>query len=255
VLNAPAIGVLASINVRSVEVVRPARVALLSTGDELVIDGSPLGPGQIRESNLTMLDELIRATGCELINLGVVRDDEAELERALRDVSARCDAIVTSGGVSMGDFDVVKAVLSRIADMQWMQLAIKPAKPFAFGQLRAQDGRVVPIFGLPGNPVSSMISYELMARPALLAMMGHERTERARIAAIAEAPLKRKRDGKVHYMRVFAQFGADGRLRVRESGPQGSHQLAATAMANGVAVVPDGDGVAAGDTVEVFLLD
>jgi molybdenum cofactor synthesis domain-containing protein len=255
VLNAPAIGVLASINARQVEVYRPARVALLSTGDELVIDGSPLGPGQIRESNLTMLDDLIRKTGCELINLGVVRDDEAELERVLRDVSSRCDAIVTSGGVSMGDFDVVKAVLSRIADMQWMQLAIKPAKPFAFGQLRAGDGRVVPIFGLPGNPVSSMISYELIARPALLSMMGHERTERTRIAAIAEAPLRRKRDGKVHYMRVFASFGDDGRLHVRESGPQGSHQLAATAIANAIAVVPDGDGVLAGAGVEVFLLD
>jgi molybdenum cofactor synthesis domain-containing protein len=255
VLNAAAIGVLASINARSVEVWRAARVALLSTGDELVTDGSPLGAGQIRESNLTMLDELIRRTGCELINLGVVRDDEAELERVLRDASERCDAIVTSGGVSMGDFDVVKAVLSRIADMQWMQLAIKPAKPFAFGQLRTADARTVPIFGLPGNPVSSMISYELMARPALKAMMGHEHTERTRITAITEAPMKRKRDGKVHYMRVFATFGSDGRLRVRESGPQGSHQLAATAMANGVAVVPDGDGLPAGAEVQVFLLD
>ena len=255
VLNAAAIGVLASINAQTVEVFRPARVALLSTGDELIVDGSPLGPGQIRESNLTMLDELIRATGCDVINLGVVRDDEAELERVLREVSVRCDAIVTSGGVSMGDFDVVKAVLSRIADMQWMQLAIKPAKPFAFGRLQSGDGRTVPIFGLPGNPVSSMISYELIARPALLSMMGHERTERRRIAAIAEAPLRRKRDGKVHFMRVFATFADDGRLHVRESGPQGSHQLAATAMANAIAVVPDGDGVPVGATVEVFLLD
>jgi molybdopterin biosynthesis enzyme len=113
----------------------------------------------------------------------------------------------------------------------------------------------VPIFGLPGNPVSSMISYELMARPAMLAMMGHERTERVRIAAVAAAPLRRKRDGKVHFMRVFATFGPDGRLRVRESGPQGSHQLAATAMANGIAVVPDGDSVPEGGAVEVFLLD
>jgi molybdenum cofactor synthesis domain-containing protein len=255
VLNAAAIGVLASINAQTVEVFRPARVALLSTGDELIVDGSPLGPGQIRESNLTMLDELIRATGCDVINLGVVRDDEAELERVLREVSVRCDAIVTSGGVSMGDFDVVKAVLSRIADMQWMQLAIKPAKPFAFGRLQSGDGRTVPIFGLPGNPVSSMISYELIARPALLSMMGHERTERRRIAAIAEAPLRRKRDGKVHFMRVFAAFADDGRLHVRESGPQGSHQLAATAMANAIAVVPDGDGVPVGAAVEVFLLD
>ena len=175
VLNAAGAGVLASVNARVVQAYPRARVALLSTGDELVTDGSPLKIGQIRESNLTMLDAMIAASGCEVINLGIIKDDEALLERVLLNVIERCDAIVTSGGVSMGDFDVVKAVLSRIAQMQWMQLAIKPAKPFAFGQLQASDGRVVPIFGLPGNPVSSMISYELLARPALRKMMGHTR--------------------------------------------------------------------------------
>ena len=255
VLNAAGIGVLASVNARTVRAFPRARVALLSTGDELVVDGSPLRIGQIRESNLTMLDSMIAATGCEVINLGVVRDDEAELERVFRDVVERCDAIVTSGGVSMGDFDVVKAVLSKIATMQWMQMAIKPAKPFAFGQLQSSDGRTIPIFGLPGNPVSSLISYELLARPALRKMMGHtEHLMRPAIHAVLDSPLKRKQDGKIHFMRVFGEFAEDGRLHVRDSGPQGSHQLASTAMANGLAQVPDGNGLQAGDSVAVYLL-
>jgi molybdenum cofactor synthesis domain-containing protein len=255
VLNAAGIGVLGSVNARSVRAFPRARVALLSTGDELVVDGSPLRIGQIRESNLTMLDSMIAATGCEVINLGVVRDDEAELERVFRDVVERCDAIVTSGGVSMGDFDVVKAVLSKIATMQWMQMAIKPAKPFAFGQLQSSDGRTIPIFGLPGNPVSSLISYELLARPALRKMMGHtEQLMRPAIHAVLDSPLKRKQDGKIHFMRVFGEFAEDGRLHVRDSGPQGSHQLASTAMANGLAQVPDGNGLQAGEHVAVYLL-
>ena len=255
VLNAAGAGVLASVNARTVQAYPSARVALLSTGDELVTDGSPLKTGQIRESNLTMLDAMIAASGCEVINLGIIKDDEALLERVLLDVIERCDAIVTSGGVSMGDFDVVKAVLSRIAKMQWMQLAIKPAKPFAFGQLQASDGRVVPIFGLPGNPVSSMISYELLARPALRKMMGHTRDLlRQTVKAVLDAPIKRKQDGKVHYVRVFGSFESDGRLHVRDTGPQGSHQLAATALANGLAYVPDSMGIEAGAEVDVYVI-
>jgi len=255
VLNAAGIGVLASVNARTVRAFPRARVALLSTGDELVVDGSPLRIGQIRESNLTMLHSMIAATGCEVINLGVVRDDEAELERVIREVAELCDAIVTSGGVSMGDFDVVKAVLSKIATMQWMQMAIKPAKPFAFGQLQSSDGRTIPIFGLPGNPVSSLISYELLARPALRKMMGHtQNLMRPAIRAVLDSPLKRKQDGKIHFMRVFGEFAEDGRLHVRDSGPQGSHQLASTAMANGLAYVPDGNGLQAGEHVSVYLL-
>ena len=255
VLNAAGAGVLASVNARTVEAYPRARVALLSTGDELVTDGSPLKIGQIRESNLTMLDAMIAASGCEVINLGIIKDDEALLERVLLDVIERCDAIVTSGGVSMGDFDVVKAVLSRIAKMQWMQLAIKPAKPFAFGQLQASDGRVVPIFGLPGNPVSSMISYELLARPALRKMMGHTLDLlRPTVKAVLDAPIKRKIDGKVHYVRVFGGFEGDGRLHVRDTGPQGSHQLASTALANGLAYVPDSTGIEAGGEVDVYVI-
>ena len=255
VLNAAGAGVLASVNARVVQAYPQARVALLSTGDELVTDGSPLKIGQIRESNLTMLDAMIAASGCEVINLGIIKDDEALLERVLLDVIERCDAIVTSGGVSMGDFDVVKAVLSRIAKMQWMQLAIKPAKPFAFGQLQASDGRVVPIFGLPGNPVSSMISYELLARPALRKMMGHTiDLLRPTVKAVLDAPIKRKQDGKVHYVRVFGGFESDGRLHVRDTGPQGSHQLASTALANGLAYVLDSMGIEAGGEVDVYVI-
>jgi len=166
-------GVLASVNARVVAVVRRAVVAVLSTGDELIDDGSALQPGQIRESNKTMLLGMVAEAGCAVVDHGVVRDDEAALEATLRLAADSCDAIVTSGGVSMGDYDVVKAVLSRIADMRWMQIAIKPAKPFAFGLLTASDGRQVPVFGLPGNPVSSLVSFELFARPALRQMMGH----------------------------------------------------------------------------------
>ena len=255
VINAAGIGVLASINARKVLSYPKLRVAMLSTGDELVIDGSELKPGQIRESNLTMLSEMISATGCEVINLGIVADDEAVLESKLRDVATKCDAIVTSGGVGQGDFDVVKIVLSRIAEMNWMQMAIKPAKPFAFGKLKTSDARVIPIFGLPGNPVSSMISFEILARPALRKMMGHtQNLTRPTVRAIVDAPMKRKQDGKIHFMRVFGAFTNDGRLHVRDTGPQGSHQLAATSQANGLAIVPDGQGLPAGAEVDVMLL-
>jgi len=241
--------VLASVNARRVVAYRRARVAVLSTGDELVDDGSPLELGQIRESNKTMLAALLADTGCEVVDLGVVRDDEAELEKVLRSAAVDCDAIVSSGGVSMGDYDVVKAVLGRIADMTWMQIAIKPAKPFAFGRL---DG--TPIFGLPGNPVSSLVSFELLARPALRRMMGHRRLTRTSIVAVTDVPLDRHPDGKVHFVRVNGEFGDDGRFHVRPVGAQGSHQLAATALADAMAVVPDGDGIPAGADVAALLL-
>ncbi len=246
-------GVLASVNARRVRVVRRARVAVVSTGDELINDGSALRPGQIRESNKTMLLPLVAEAGCEAIDLGVVRDDEAALEAILGEAAASYDAIVTSGGVSMGEFDVVKAVLSRIADMRWMQIAIKPAKPFAFGLLAAGNRRV-PVFGLPGNPVSSMVSFELFARPALRKMMGHTMLERPTVVAVADDGLPRRVDGKTHYMRVAGAFRPDGRYHISSVGAQGSHQLAATSLADAIAIVPDGDGVEPGGSVTTMLL-
>ena len=247
-------GVLASVNAATVQVIPRVRVAVLSTGDELIEDGSVLQPGQIRESNRTMLLGLVRAAGCDAVDFGIVRDDEAELEHVLRHKAAtECDAIVTSGGVSMGDYDVVKAVLSRIADMRWMQIAIRPAKPFAFGLLDS-GGRKVPVFGLPGNPVSSIVSFELLARPALLQMMGHTAIDRPLVHAISDSGLPRRPDGKTHYVRVFATFGDDGRVHVESVGSQGSHQLAATSLANAIAVVADGGGVEPGAPVTTMLL-
>jgi molybdenum cofactor synthesis domain-containing protein len=252
VLRPAMLGVLASVNRRAVAAHPRPRVAVLSTGDELVGDGSALGPGQIRESNKTMLLAQVAAMGCLAIDRGIVRDDEAALEAVLRQAATTCDAIVTSGGVSMGDYDVVKAVLDRIADMRWMQIAIKPAKPFAFGLL--DSPRPVPVFGLPGNPVSSLVSFEVLARPALRRMMGRTDVLRPSVLAVADEPLRRRPDGKLHLMRVHASFGADGRLHVSARGPQGSHQLAATAVANALAYVADGEGVGTGGEVPVTLL-
>ena len=251
-------GVLASVNARRVRIVRRARVAVLSTGDELIDDGSALRPGQIRESNKTMLLPLVAEAGCEAVDLGVVRDDEAALESLLRHAASSYDAVITSGGVSMGEYDVVKAVLSRIADMRWMQIAIKPAKPFAFGLLAAPAGgsgeRSVPVFGLPGNPVSSMVSFELFARPALRKMMGHTALDRPVVLAVADDGLARRPDGKTHYVRVTGSFGPDGRYHITTVGAQGSHQLAATSLADAMAIVPDGDGVLPGGSVATMLL-
>ena len=243
------VGVLASVNARRVQVYRRVRVAVLSTGDELVEDGRDLRPGEIRESNRRMLSGLLREAGCDVVDHGLVRDDEDALEVVLRAAAADCDAIVTSGGVSMGDYDVVKAVLGRIAEMTWMQIAIKPAKPFAFGTIGG-----TPIFGLPGNPVSSIVSFEMLARPALRRMMGHLRLSRPSHIAIADDGLPRRSDGKVHLVRVLAEFEDDGRCHVRSARAQGSHQLAATAMANAIAVVPDGDGIPAGAEVAIVMM-
>ena len=149
----------------------------------------------------------------------------------------------------MGDFDYVKIVLDRLGDMHWWQVAVKPAKPFAFGAVRG-----TPVFGLPGNPVSSMVSFELFARPALRQMMGHRDLYRPELPAIADEALRRHSDGKVHFVRVVASTDDDGRLHVRSSGGQGSHLLRGMALANALAVLPDGDGVDADATVKVMLL-
>ena len=250
-------GVLASVNAKTVSVYPRISVGVISTGDELVDDGSALQIGQIRESNRLMLLRLVAEAGATPVDLGIIRDDEPALEHALRTaVNERsCDVIITSGGVSMGDYDVVKAVLSRIANMQWFQIAMKPAKPFAFGTLTNERGVNVPIFGLPGNPVSSLMSFELIARPALRNMMGFgAASHRPEVLAITDEDIARQPDGKIHFDRVRATWGSDGRVHVRRTGAQGSHQLASTSVANALIAVPDGNGLRTGDEVVVTFL-
>ena len=258
VLTPGHLGLLATVGIRQVEVVRRPRVGVISTGDELVDDGSPLAPGQIRDSNRLTLRALVVESGFEAVDLGLVRDDEAAIEAALLDGVGRCDAIVTSGGVSMGDFDFVKVVLDRIGDMRWMQVAIKPAKPLAFGTVaRPGDGAPVPVFGLPGNPVSSMVSFELFCRPALRRMAGHADADldRPRVRAVVDEALRRKPDGKVHFARVTCRYDdATASHHVASAGAQGSHHMAAMAAADALAELPDGPTVEPGATVSVRLL-
>ncbi|MEO6700423.1 MAG: gephyrin-like molybdotransferase Glp [Jatrophihabitantaceae bacterium] len=251
VLRPAHLGVLASIGVGRVLVYRRLRVGVLVTGDELVTDGRPLEPGQIYESNRAMLMSLLRRANCEPVDLGVAGDDVGRLERRLAGAIAECDVLITSGGVSMGDSDPVKAVLDRLGRLNALQVAIRPAKPFAFGVL---DGPTL-LLGLPGNPVSSLVSFELLARPALLHLMGHRDPVPPAVLAIADEPLTRPHgDGRTAYLRVSSEFGPDGRLHVRPVTGQDSHQLAASAGANALARVADGQQVRAGDEVSVSWL-
>ncbi len=253
VLTPAHLGVLANVGATEVATLRPPRVGVLSTGDELVDDGRPLGPGQIRESNRPMLLALVAAAGAEPVDLGCIPDDEVAIAAAIGEGVGTCDAVISSGGVSMGDVDLVKVVLDRLGDMRWMQIAIKPAKPFAFGTVEG-----VPVFGLPGNPVSSLVSFELLARPALRAMAGRAPVDcdRPRVVATLPDGAARRTDGKVHHVRVVVGASPDGRGFVAHPvGAQGSHQLTATASANGLAVIPDGEGVEPGGEAAVLVLD
>jgi molybdopterin molybdotransferase len=217
------------------------------------VPGRPLGPGQIHDSNRPMLLALVAEAGFEPVDLGLVADDESLIATAVTEGASTCDALLTSGGVSMGDLDLVKVVLERVGEMRWMQLAIRPAKPFAFGLV---GDRPTPVFGLPGNPVSSLVSFELLARPALRRLAGHpdDALVRRAVAAVAGERLGRRPDGKVHFARVRLRPGEDGRLVATSAGAQGSHQLTAVARADGLAVLPDGDGVDPGQPVEVLPL-
>ena len=247
-IGAAHIGVFATIGLEKVTVFKRPVVGVMSTGDELVEGSSQLKPGQIRDSNRHSIKALLEEIGAEIIDLGLIPDDEKAIESALLSAVEKCDAVVTSGGVSMGDFDYVKVVLDRLGEMKWMQVAVKPAKPLAFGLLNG-----VPIFGLPGNPVSAMVSFELFMRPALLKMMGYEQIWRPRIKAKATTPLKRRKDGKVHFARVTLTKKEDS-YEVSLLEGQGSHQLAAMANAQGLAVLPNGEGVEKGDFVDVMQL-
>ena len=254
VLRPTHLGVLASVGARQVSGYPRLRVGVLVTGDELVTDGGPLRPGQIHESNRAMLLALLARANCRPVDLGVAGDDVAALAERLETAVRGCDAVLTSGGVSMGDSDPVRAVLDRFGGLNWLQVAIRPAKPFAFGVLPGPTAPV-PVLGLPGNPVSALVSFELLARPALRHMMGHDDPYGTPVLGIADAPLPRPHgDGRTAYLRVSCRFGPDGRLHAQPVSGQDSHQLAASADAGGLAQVEDGQRVQPGDEIPIHLL-
>ena len=248
ILTPAHLGMLASIGCTEVSVFKRPLVGVMSTGDELVDRESELAPGQIRDANRYILLALLEELGVDVIDLGLVPDIQGIIADTILSGVSACDVVITSGGVSMGDFDYVKVVLDQIGNMRWMQVAIKPAKPLAFGLVEG-----VPVFGLPGNPVSSMVSFELFARPALRAMMGCSDLDRPRVQAVVDGKLFRKSDGKTHFVRVAVRW-INGVCSVSSTDAQGSHQLSGMAEASGLAILPDGDGLTDGDNVEVILL-
>jgi molybdenum cofactor synthesis domain-containing protein len=248
------VGVLSSIGVKQLLAHPRPTVGVLSTGDELITSGGGLAPGKIRDANRPALLAQLQADGFGAVDLGVVGDEEVALTALLEEAGSRCDAIVSSGGVSVGDRDVMKTVLKDLSgpDMRSMQVAIKPAKPFAFGVLKETG---TPVFALAGNPVSALVSYELFVRPALRSMAGCAVLDRPRLAAVADVDLPRPRDGKLHLVRVTVRSGMDGVLGVRLAGGQDSHMLRVMAQSNALALLPDGEGVRAGEPLEILLLD
>ncbi|ADP78624.1 molybdotransferase-like divisome protein Glp [Pseudofrankia inefficax] len=249
VLGSTQIGLLAAINVARPPVRPRPRVAVLSTGSELVAVGNAVGPGQIVDSNSHAVAAAAREAGCEVRRLTGVPDDPAQFEAALRAILPEVDAVVTTGGVSVGAHDVVKEVLAATGEVRFERIAMQPGQPQGFGVI---DG--VAVFTLPGNPVSALVSFELFVRPALRRMRGLTGPDRPRpVVTVAERltspPAKRS------FLRVLVGRGADGGLVAQSAGGQGSHHLSAAAGANALLVVPeDVTVVEPGDQLTAILL-
>jgi len=247
------LGLLASLGVAEVPVQRRLRVAFFSTGDELRSIGQPLDEGCVYDSNRYTIYGMLQRLGCDLIDMGVVRDDPQALEQALRDACENADAIITSGGVSVGAADYTKQIMARLGDVTFWKIGMRPGRPLAFGRITS-NGRSAFLFGLPGNPVAVMVSFYFFARDALLRMMGAEaplELVRARSAATI-----RKKPGRTEYQRGILARGADGQPTVTITGSQGSGILRSMSEANCMVVLHDGQGtVQAGELVDVLLFE
>ncbi len=249
VLRPQEVGMLAAVGQVEVAVVRRPRVAILATGDEVVPPDQPPGPGQIRDANSYAVAAQVQAFGGVPVLLGVARDQESLLRQGMRDALDRgADFIITSGGVSVGDFDLVKQVLAAEGEMRFWSLNMKPGRPLAFGVV---DG--VPLMGLPGNPVAAMLSTELFGRPAILKMQGFTNWPRPMVRARLSQPITRQ-DGRRRYLRVRLRE-TDAGYEATRTGDQGSGILNSMVQADGLAVIREGAGpLPVGAEVEVILL-
>ncbi len=240
------IGLLAACGVGEVLVGRRARAGLLATGSELVEAGTPLSPGKLYESNRAGLGASLTRLGCAVQRYPLVADSLEATRAALEQAFAENDVVITSGGVSVGDFDFVKPAFEAIGgELNFWRVAIKPGKPFVFGE---RQGKF--LFGLPGNPVSAMVTFQLLVRPALLKMMGAVSWAPPSVLATLASPLVNHGDRR-HFMRVHL----DTEGNVRSAGGQASHLLRALAEANGLVDVPPNTNLAAGSVVRVLRLD
>jgi molybdopterin molybdotransferase len=257
------VGVLAAIGQASVPVYRCPRVAILATGDELVDIDEPLEPGKIRNSNEYAQAALVEKYGGEAVMLGIACDTVNDLTAKIREgLAQRVDFFLTSAGVSIGDFDVVKNVLAAEGEVQFWQVAIKPGKPLAFGVLHGnkQDNHLrgnVPLIGLPGNPVAAMVAFEVFARPAILKLSGQLSWDKVTLRAILDEEITNS--GRCHFMRAFVRLEKDGyHVTTRGSGVQvqGSGILTSLVWANCLVVVPENVTYLPADaSVEVWILD
>jgi len=247
------LGVLASQGLTSVLAHPRPRVGVLSTGNELSDAGGELAPSKIRDSNRPSLLASLSQSGFTTVDLGIVGDTPDEIRGAFQRGVTECDAIISTGGVSVGDADFVKSVLAEICgeSASSMQVAIRPGKPFAFGV--APDG--APFFGLAGNPVSTLVGFELFVRPALRLLAGFKELDRPTISMVLDCPLTRRRDGKLHLVHVVARVHDDGRVHIESAARQASHLLRAITETNALAMVPDGEGLDVGQLVPAMILD
>ncbi len=258
-LGPAALGLIASLGVARVRVVRRLRVAYFSTGNEILSLGEPARPGAVYDSNRYTVFGLLRRLGIEMIDLGVVRDEPAALEEAFVAAARQADAIITSGGVSVGEADYTKAMMKKLAGasggVAFWRIAMRPGRPMAVGRIAAPEGRSAILFGLPGNPVAVMVTFLAFVRPALLQMMGARHAAPPLLRARSTEAI-RKKAGRTEYQRGTVTRDAQGILRVATTGNQGSGVLSSMVQANGLIVLHHDQGhVAPGDELDVMVFD
>ncbi len=254
ILRPADLGLLASLGIGQIMVQRRLRVAFFSTGDELRSLGDALDPGCIYDSNRYTLFGMLTRLGCELIDMGVVKDDPASLEAALRSACANADAIITSGGVSVGAADYTKQIMAQMGDVTFWKIGMRPGRPMAFGTITSK-GKTAYLFGLPGNPVAVMVTFYFFARDALLRMMGASSAPLPLLRAASQTDI-RKKPGRTEYQRGILCTDAQGNPVVRITGSQGSGVLRSMSEANCMVVLRHEQGnVHAGDLVDVVVFD